>query len=78
MPGINRGERSGIVARTGRPKADKPKSVQYGIRLDAETERKLELYCAAKGVTKAQACRRGIELLIGKHGDDNRAIRTDC
>lgn len=65
------------MARTGRPKADKPKSVQYGIRLDAETERKLELYCAAKGITKAQAFRRGIDLLIGKYGDD-RASRTDC
>lgn len=52
------------MARMGRPKADKPKSVQYGIRLDAETERKLELYCAAKGITKAQAFRRGIEILL--------------
>ena len=50
----------------GRPKADKPKSVQYGIRLDAETEQRLERYCAAKGITKAQAFRRGIELLIRK------------
>lgn len=52
------------MKKMGRPKAEKPKNVQYGIRLDDETEKKLDAYCTRKGITKAQAFRRGIELLF--------------
>lgn len=48
----------------GRPKADNPKSSRFSIRLDVETERKLELYCKAHGITKGEAIRRGIHLLL--------------
>ena len=50
----------------GRPKAENPKAVQYSIRLDAETERKLAEYCAEQGITKGEAIRRGIQLLLEK------------
>ena len=48
----------------GRPKADKPKDIRYSIRLDAETEEKLQLYCAENKITKGEAIRQGIELLL--------------
>jgi hypothetical protein len=48
----------------GRPKAEKPKEIKYSIRTDAETERRLEAYCNAEGITKGEAYRRGIELLM--------------
>lgn len=50
----------------GRPKAEKPKEIQYSIRTDAETERRLERYCEDKGITKGEAYRKGIELLLQK------------
>jgi hypothetical protein len=48
----------------GRPKADKPKEIKYSIRTDEETENKLLRYCEAEGITKGEAYRRGIELLL--------------
>lgn len=48
----------------GRPKADKPKDIKYSIRLDAETEKKLQDYCKRNGITKGEAIRRGIHLLL--------------
>ncbi len=52
--------------RTGRPKADNPKAIQYSVRLDAETEEKLTLYCEEHGITKGEAIRRGIHLLLSQ------------
>ncbi len=48
----------------GRPKADKPKDIRYSIRLDAETERKLKFYCSEHNITKGEAIRQGIHLLL--------------
>lgn len=50
----------------GRPKAENPKSIRYSIRLDVETERKLEEYCDKHGITKGEAIRRGILLILGE------------
>ena len=50
----------------GRPKADKPKDVRFSIRLDEETEQKLQAYCEKCGITKGEAIRRGIHLLLAK------------
>lgn len=52
--------------RTGRPKAEKPKDVKYSIRLDAETEQKLVSYCEQHGITKGEAIRQGIHLLLAQ------------
>lgn len=54
------------MKRIGRPKAEKPKEIKYSIRTDAETERRLEAYCAAQGISKGEAYRKGIELLLGQ------------
>ena len=52
--------------RTGRPKAEKPKTVQYSIRLDVETEKRLHLYCEENNVSRGEAIRNGIHLLLKK------------
>ena len=50
--------------RTGRPKADNPKAVKYSIRLDEEMERNLTRYCEIHNISKGEAIRRAIELLL--------------
>ena len=52
--------------RTGRPKAEKPKDIKYSIRLDTETEEKLKEYCQKHNITKGEAIRQGIHLLLKK------------
>lgn len=52
------------MPRTGRPKVLKPKSVKYSIRLDEETEARLIAYCSRYGITKGEAIRRGVLLLL--------------
>lgn len=51
--------------RTGRPKVAKPKYIRYSIRLDEETESKLQEYCESCKITKGEAIRKGINLLLG-------------
>ena len=50
----------------GRPKAENPKDVRYSIRLNAETEQKLQAYCERNGITKGEAIRQGIHLLLAQ------------
>ena len=50
----------------GRPKVDNPKSIKYSIRLDVETESKLKEYCAEHNISKGEAIRQGIHLLLAQ------------
>ena len=50
----------------GRPKAEKPKVIRYSIRLDVETEEELKAYCEQHEITRGEAFRQGINLLLGK------------
>lgn len=54
------------MVRTGRPQVaeNKRKSIKYSIRLDSEMEKRLVAYCDKNGITKGEAIRRAIELLI--------------
>lgn len=52
--------------KTGRPKVANPKEVRFSVRLDAETETKLQKYCEEHGITRAEAIRTGIHLLLAK------------
>lgn len=52
--------------RTGRPKVDNPKSNDVKVRLDDNTTRELDNYCLEHKITRAEAIRRGIHLLLGK------------
>ena len=50
--------------RTGRPKSENPKTVNYTIRLDVETEKKLQEYCEKHNISRGEAIRRGVGLLL--------------
>jgi predicted DNA-binding protein len=56
----------GLSPRTGRPKAENPKCVSYSIRLDVGTEQRLREYCQEHNITRGEAIRQGIELLLDK------------
>lgn len=53
-----------VTQKIGRPKAEKPKAVYCNIRLDSETQEKLLNYCRENNITKGEAVRKGIELLL--------------
>ena len=48
----------------GRPKAENPKEIRFSVRLDAETDGRLQEYCSKHNVTKGKAIREGIQLLL--------------
>ena len=50
--------------RTGRPKVDNPKGINLTIRLDLETESKLQEYCKIHNISRGEAIRQGIHLLL--------------
>lgn len=52
--------------RTGRPKVEKPKEIRYSVRLDLETEQMLKAYCEKYNMTKGEAIREGIKLLLAE------------
>lgn len=52
--------------RTGRPKAENPMNVDVKVRIDQATNVKLETYCQEHGVTRAEAIRTGIRLLLAQ------------
>ena len=52
--------------RTGRPKAENPKSNDLKVRIDTETVEKLDAYCLEHKITRAEAIRQGIKLLLKK------------
>lgn len=55
-----------MSSRTGRPKVENPKNTDVKVRLDELTAKKLEKYCEMHQVTKAEAIRRGIHILLEK------------
>lgn len=52
--------------RTGRPKVENPKKNDVKVRLDDKTSKKLDDYCEKHSITRAEAIRRGIHLLLAK------------
>lgn len=52
--------------RTGRPKTENPINIRTSVRLDAETDRKLNEYCEKHGITKGEAIRKGVHLLLAE------------
>ena len=52
--------------RTGRPRVDKPKNNDVKVRLDDDTTKKLDDYCDEHNITRAEAIRQGIHLLLVK------------
>lgn len=48
----------------GRPKSKNPKNNDVKVRLDDSTKDKLDNYCRNYKITRAEAIRRGIHLLL--------------
>ena len=55
----------------GRPEAVNPKAIRFSIRLDANQESALEEYCERHRITKGEAIRQGINLLLAKEKEQN-------
>lgn len=53
------------MPRTGRPKLDNPINVRTSVRLDKETDAKLTEYCKVNNISKGEAVRKGVHLLLG-------------
>lgn len=52
--------------RTGRPKVENPKDLKLTIRLDFDTEEKLREYCKTHNISRGEAIRQGIRLLLSQ------------
>lgn len=52
--------------RTGRPKAENPKDIDVKVRFDKELHEKLLQYCQDNNITRTEAIRRGVHLLLAQ------------
>jgi len=50
----------------GRPKVENPINIRTSVRLDAETDKKLNEYCKLHQITKGEAIRKGVHLLLAQ------------
>lgn len=50
--------------RTGRPKSENPKDIDVKVRFDKELHDKLLNYCQKNGITRTEAIRQGVHLLL--------------
>lgn len=53
-----------MSAKMGRPKVENPKDIKLSIRLDVQTEAKLREYCEKNAISRGEAIRKGIHLLL--------------
>lgn len=54
------------MAQMGRPKKDKPKDKQIGIRIEAEKHEKLKEYCSNNNTTISELFNRFLDVILGK------------
>lgn len=52
--------------KTGRPKSDNPKNVDVKVRFDEPTHKQLLAYCNEHNITRTEALRRGVQLLLAQ------------
>lgn len=50
--------------KTGRPKSENPKNIDVKVRFDQETHEKLLAYCEEHNISRTEALRRGVQLLL--------------
>lgn len=50
--------------RTGRPKVDNPKNIEVKVRFEAGVNQQLLDYCKKHGITRAEAVRQAVKLLL--------------
>ncbi len=51
--------------RTGRPKSEKPKTIEVKARIDEETNKRLVDYCKENSTNKTEVVRKGIDMVLG-------------
>lgn len=56
--------------RTGRPKAEKPKTIEVKARIDEETSKRLVEYCKENYTNKTEVVRKGIDMVLGSKKDN--------
>ena len=59
------------MSQMGRPKSENPKSTKFSLRLDTQTEATLENYCMKHNISKGEAVRKGIDLLVSEERNEN-------
>ncbi len=52
--------------RTGRPKAEKPLTIEVKARIDYDTNQRLNDYCKKNNVTRTEVVRRGIIQILSE------------
>lgn len=52
--------------RTGRPKVENPINKRFSVCLDEQTLKRLEAYCKENNITKGEAVRQGVHLLLAQ------------
>lgn len=52
--------------RTGRPKVNNPKNIDVKIRFDEDLHTKLLKYCEEHNLTRTEAIRQGVHLLLNE------------
>lgn len=50
----------------GRPKAEKPLSIEVKARIDIDTNKKLVSYCNKNGMTRTEVVRKGIDMVLNE------------
>lgn len=50
--------------RTGRPKIENPKDIDVKVRFDKELHSRLLLYCEKNFISRTEAIRRAVHLLL--------------
>jgi hypothetical protein len=55
-----------MTPRTGRPPSDNPLNIDVKVRLDKDTNENLLKYCQDHNITRTEAIRQGIHLLLQK------------
>ncbi len=53
-----------VSPRIGRPKSKNPKNVDVKVRFDEESNNRLLQYCKEHDITKTEAIRKSVDLLI--------------
>ncbi len=56
----------------GRPKVDKPKTIEVKARIDEETNDRLVKYCEKHNVSRTEVVREGIEKVIGNEKENGK------
>lgn len=55
-----------MAPKAGRPKSENPKDVDVKVRFDKELNAKLLQYCQEHEITRTEAIRRGVHLLLSQ------------